>query len=149
MTEKILVLSQNDRVLSQFPPLLKKWGVEVVDVASENTEVPFEELRYRYNIIIIDKHWNGGARGAVECIHHIRTKFQYPIIGIEVFPGGGQLFSLQVAGANFTLPDWTKARTVTSGPDMRWSFLVRDLTELITQIEPELKTQHPELLATA
>lgn len=103
MIERVLILSRDDGFLMTLYNRLKAFSVEVVDAFTEEGQIP-DSLRYRYNVIVLDKSFLGHARGAVELIRRMRRAgFSNPIIGVELVHHDGDLFTLAVAGCNFTL----------------------------------------------
>ena len=100
MKEKVLILLKDERLSQQIDRLLRKFGVDVVDVFNKGTELPFEKLSDWYNIILIDKHFAGNARDTATLVRGMRRKFADPILGMETMRGSGDIFSLTVAGCN-------------------------------------------------
>lgn len=104
MIEKVILLSRNKEFLSTLRDRLKRFGVEVVEMFTEKEQVPMDELRHRYNVIVVDKSFLGHARNACVLVREMRcARFDDPIIAFERVAYDGELFSLAVAGCNFTI----------------------------------------------
>ncbi|MEK9171743.1 MAG: hypothetical protein AAB782_00700 [Patescibacteria group bacterium] len=100
--EKILVLLANRTRSQELRERMKRWGVDVVDTLAHGDIVPLGELEVRYNIIVVDKRFQGNSQDTAKLVRRMRREFLDPIIGIdEGCAGDGELFDLQLAGCNF------------------------------------------------
>jgi len=103
MLEKVLILCRNEELVQELLAWFQQATVDEVKAIFDEKKVRIDRLADRYNIIIIDKQFCGTGRTTATFVRRIRQKFFDPMIGIELMAGDGYLFSLQVAGCNFTL----------------------------------------------
>ncbi len=106
MIEKVLILSRYEDFLAKLQERLKKYGVEVVDTFTGTHQVQLDELRHRYNIIVVDKLFLDNAENTAEFIRTIRERgFLDPIIAFGYEPYGGRAITLLAAGCNFWIEE--------------------------------------------
>jgi stress-induced morphogen len=132
MKESILILTRDQQLGEQIQKALKSFGCEIVDLVSNPGLVPHGELDARYNVIIVDKTFNGNARSTTRLVRFIRQEFDKPMIALEVGAGDGDGDWLQVGGCNYLIVHYDLERHLIPGS-------VRDIIGKITPTLSDLE----------
>lgn len=101
--EKILVLVSNSQKAQDLQKRLKKWGVDVVDVAVCEDDIALDELSARYNIIVISPRFCGDILETAKYVRRIRKVFFDPMIAIRMMFDYDNPLPLKIAGCNFVV----------------------------------------------
>ena len=134
LEERVLILTRNHEDAASLFKRFAKFKVDVVSAIYEERKVAFGELRKKFSVIIVDKHFCGNSRATAAFIRRMRRSFFDPIIAVQSCADNEGIFPLTVAGCNFTIPlrdSWEKVCT--------------EVCDLLTRVFPELEREHQQV----
>lgn len=142
MVEKVLLLLSDRSLAAALVPLLKKWGVDHVDVVDQPSRMRLRRLVY-YTTVVIDTRFAGWVDPTSKLIQRMRRRFLYPIVGVRTQETQDAVFDLQVAGCNFGIDPYLSRHF---SPGSYQTALHAELCELLNKIEPVLERQQKAAL---
>ena len=105
MDVRVLLLSNNEVLVSDLPSLYRQSEIGRFDVIRTVEKIEYVWLKNLYNVIMVDAFFCGTVEDTAFLIRRLRQHFCNPIICLydgEGFPD--RFFPLQVAGCNFFFP---------------------------------------------